>query len=97
MTKAGGATAPFVTAAGETFYEITVASSMLFGGFGKTDRRTTVCGLECKNRLEALQHIFEHEAVHLIELLCWQTSNCAEPRFQDIARRHFCIAPTPTN
>ena len=27
--------------------------------------------------------------VHLIEQLCWQTSNCAAPRFQDIARRHF--------
>ena len=89
MTKAGGATARLVTAAGETFYEITVASSMLFEGFGRTDRRITVCGLECENRLEALQRIFEHEMVHLVEQLCWQTSNCAAPRFQDIARRHF--------
>ena len=89
MTKAGGTTARFVTAAGETFYEITVASSMLFEGFGKEDRQITVCGLECENRLEALQRIFEHEIVHLIEQLCWQTSKCAAPRFQDIARRHF--------
>jgi hypothetical protein len=89
MTKSGGTTARFVTAAGETFYEITVASSMLFEGFGQTDRRITVCGLDCENRLEALQRIFEHEMVHLIEQLCWQSSNCAAPRFQDIARRHF--------
>ena len=89
MTKAGGATARFATAAGETSYEITVASSMLFDGFGKMDRQVTVCGLECDNRLEALQRIFEHEMVHLLEQLCWQTSNCAAPRFQDIARRHF--------
>jgi hypothetical protein len=89
MTRAGGTTARFVTAAGETFYEITVASSMLFEGFGKMDRRITVCGLECENRLEALQRIFEHEMVHLIEHLCWQISNCAAPRFQDIARRLF--------
>ncbi len=89
MTKAGGTTARFVTAAGETFYEITVASSMLFEGFGQMDRRITVCGLECDNRLEALQRIFEHEMVHLIEQLCWQTSNCKAPRFQDIARRLF--------
>jgi hypothetical protein len=89
MTKAGGTTARFVTAAGETFYEITVASSMLFEGFGTMDRRITVCGLECANRLEALQRIFEHEMVHLIEQLCWQRSNCAAPRFQEIARRLF--------
>jgi len=89
MTKAGGTTARFVTSAGETFYEITVASSMLFEGFGTMDRRITVCGLECANRLEALQRIFEHEMVHLVEQLCWQSSNCAAPRFQDIARRHF--------
>jgi hypothetical protein len=89
MTKAGGTTARFVTAAGETFYEITVASSMLFEGFGQHDRQITVCGLECENRLEALQRIFEHEIVHLIEQLCWQNSNCSAARFQDIARRHF--------
>jgi hypothetical protein len=89
MTKAGGTTARFVTASGETFYEITVASSLLYEGFGAADRQITVCGLECANRLEALQRIFEHEMVHLIEQLCWQTSNCAAPRFQDIACRHF--------
>src|ERR1035441_2442218 len=89
MTKAGGTTARFVTSAGETFYEITVASSMLFEGFGKMDRGITVCGLECEHRLEALQRIFEHEMVHLVEQLCWQTSNCAAARFQDIACRHF--------
>jgi hypothetical protein len=89
MTKAGGTTARFVTASGETFYEITVASSMLFDGFGTMDRRITVCGLECENRLEALQRIFEHEMVHLVEHLCWQGSNCAAPRFQEIARRMF--------
>ncbi len=34
MTKVGGTTARYVTASGETFYEITVASSLLFEGFG---------------------------------------------------------------
>ena len=89
MTKAGGTTARLLTASGKTFYEITVVSSMLFEGFGQMDRRITVCGLACDNRLEALQRIFEHEMVHLIEQLCWQCSNCAAPRFQDIARRLF--------
>jgi hypothetical protein len=89
MTKTGGTTARYRTAAGEVFYEITVASSMLFEGFSTNDREITVCGLTCANRLEALQRIFEHEMVHLIENLCWERSNCAAPRFQDIAHRHF--------
>ncbi|MEO8597935.1 MAG: SprT-like family protein [Candidatus Solibacter sp.] len=89
MTKAGGTTARFVTSTGETLYEITVASSMLFDGFGQNDRQVTVCGLACADRLEALQRIFEHETVHLIEQVCWQHSNCSAPRFQDIAHRHF--------
>jgi hypothetical protein len=89
MTKAGGTTARYRTPSGETFYEITIASSMLFEGFRQSDRRITVCGLECETRLEALQRIFEHEMVHLVEQLCWQKSNCASTRFQDIARRHF--------
>ncbi|MEO8371171.1 MAG: SprT-like family protein [Candidatus Solibacter sp.] len=89
MTKAGGTTARYRTASGEILYEITVASSMLFDGFGERDREISVCGLPCSNRLEALQRIFEHEMVHLVEQLCWQTSNCSAPRFQDIAHRHF--------
>jgi len=32
---------------------------------------------------------FEHELVHLREQLCWETSECAAARFQDIATRHF--------
>ena len=89
MTKAGGTTARYRTASGEVLYEITVASSMLFDSFGEQDREISVCGLPCSNRLEALQRIFEHEIVHLIEQLCWQNSNCSAPRFQDIAHRHF--------
>ena len=89
MTKAGGTTARYRTNTGKIFYEITVASSMLFDGFGEQDREITVCGLSCANRLEALQRIFEHEMVHLIEQLCWQDSNCSASRFQDIANRHF--------
>jgi len=89
MSKAGGKTARFTTKTGEVSYEIAIASSILFDGFGKMDRRISVCGLECQNRLEALQRIFEHELVHLIEQLCWQTSDCAAARFQDIATRLF--------
>jgi hypothetical protein len=88
MTRAGGKTSRY-TSAGEVSYEISIASSILFDGFRKMDRCVRVCGLECQNRLEALQRIFEHEMVHLTELLCWGKSDCAAPRFQDIAARFF--------
>lgn len=89
MTRAGGTTTRYRTLKGEVSYEIAIASSMLFDGFGDTDRRITVCGLECQDRLEALQRIFEHEIVHLGEQLCWGNSDCAAARFQDIAGRLF--------
>jgi hypothetical protein len=88
MTKVAGSTARFRTRTGEVSYEIAIGSSILFDGFGQ-ERRVTVCGLECESRLEALQRIFEHEMVHLTEQLCWETSNCAAARFQDIAGRLF--------
>jgi hypothetical protein len=78
-----------VTAAGEVIYEIAVAIGILFDGFDRNDRQVTVCGLDCASRLDAMQRIFEHEIVHLIELLCWSRSDCSEPRFQGIAARLF--------
>ena len=89
MTRAGGSTKRFRSGTGEVFYEIAVACDLLFDGFSEKDRCATVCGMECANRLEALQRIFEHELVHLTEQLCWETSECAAARFQDIAARHF--------
>lgn len=89
MTRAGGKTSRITTRAGEVSFEIAVAVSMLFDAFGQTDRTITVCGVECADRLEALQRIFEHELVHLMEQLCWEKSDCAAARFQDIARRFF--------
>jgi hypothetical protein len=89
MTSSGGTTTMFRSRSGESSFEIAIAASMLFDAFGSAHRRITVCGLECQDRLEALQRIFEHELVHLLENLCWGYSECSAPRFQDIARRLF--------
>ena len=89
MTHAGRKTTQYRSYDGQVSYEIAIAVSMLFDGFGATDRRITVCGLECKDRLEALQRTFEHEIVHLAEQLCWGSSDCKAMRFQDIAARLF--------
>lgn len=46
-------------------------------------------GIECRDRLEALQRVVEHEMVHIMEMLVWVDSKCTRPRFQSIANRHF--------
>lgn len=89
MTRAGGMTTRFINSDGEETYEIAVAIDMLFNCFRENDRIITVCGIRCENRLEGLQRIFEHEVVHLIEMLCWRDSDCSAPRFQDISARLF--------
>jgi len=89
MTRVGGTTARLRARNGEESFEIAVAVGMLFNGFAAGDRGITVCGLECGDRMQALQRIFEHEMVHLLEWLCWAHSDCAAARFQDIASRFF--------
>jgi hypothetical protein len=89
MTSVGGTTTRFQLANGGTRYEIAIAASLLFDSFGHGDRPIAVAGVECDNRLQALQRIFEHELIHLAEQLCWQKSDCAARRFQEIAARHF--------
>jgi hypothetical protein len=89
LTKAGGKTTRILRHTGEESFEVAIAIGMLFDGFGNDDRRVTVCGLVCENRLEAVQRIVEHEIVHLVEMLCWSRSECSGARFQEIARRFF--------
>jgi hypothetical protein len=74
---------------GATTFDIGIGTTMLFDGFGPDDRQTEVCGLPCPTRLDALQRVFEHELVHLIEHLCWNRSKCSARRFQEIAGRIF--------
>lgn len=89
MTRAGGKTTRVRGPDGTIRYEIAVATSILFDGFVADDPEVTVCGLPCRDRLEALQRLFEHELVHLAEWLCWDESNCRRSRFRGIASRLF--------
>lgn len=70
-------------------FEIAVSSTLLFQTFADVERPIKVTGVLCHNRLEALQRIFEHELIHLVEMLLWQASCCGAPRFKDIAGRFF--------
>ncbi len=94
MTRAGGKTTRTVRRAtlrraAEIHYEITLSSSLLFQTFQDDSRPIKVCGRPCHHRLEAMQRIVEHEAIHLAEMLVWIDSDCAAGRFQAIANRLF--------
>ena len=92
MTSAGGQTVRFMprSGIGRSRYEIAVSSPLLYQAFADgAHRPISVAGKLCSDRLEALQRIFEHELVHLIETLGWDTSSCCGRRFQSIAYRFF--------
>ena len=91
MTSSGGKTAYYAGKAnGEKWYEIGVSTTILFGCFGGDDHRPiTASGIVCRDRLDALQRVMEHELVHLVEMLLWEKSSCAKPRFHSITLRFF--------
>jgi hypothetical protein len=94
MTQAGGKASrrEFRDHAGnvvQTEYEIAVSTTLLFQTFEEDHRPVVMSGIECRDRLAALQRIIEHEMTHLIEMLIWVESSCSAPRFQSIANRFF--------
>lgn len=86
---------------GSERYELTVSTTLLFESFRGPERSITIGGLECRDRLDALQRVLEHEMVHLVEQLRWRETDCRAPRFQSIAHglfghtqhRHALITP----
>ncbi|MCA9141803.1 MAG: hypothetical protein KDB05_03415 [Planctomycetales bacterium] len=72
-----------------TEYEIAISTTLLFQTFHDIDRPIVMSGIACRDRLEALQRILEHEVVHLIEFMIWEQSSCSAPRFQSVANRFF--------
>ncbi len=70
-------------------FELVLSSTLLFQTFEDVNRPVLVTGRRCRDRLEAMQRISEHEFTHLIEMLIWNSGNCSEPRFQRIAHRNF--------
>ena len=91
MTVSGGMTTmshQIGSRISETRFEIAVATTPLFETFAH-DSESTVGGLVCGSRLEALQRIVEHEMVHLVELMLTGDSNCQDTPFRGFVKRHF--------
>ena len=89
MTRAAGKTSCRPGPHGRTHYEVAISTEMLFHGFDEDEAPVDVVGLPCATRLEALQRVFEHELVHLVEFVGTGTSNCKAPPFQELAHRLF--------
>jgi hypothetical protein len=91
MTSSGGATKQTRSRMdANRKYEIALSSTLLFGCFAGDDHRPiTVCGITCKDRLESLQRVMEHEITHLLEFMLWDKSSCSDNRFHGISRRFF--------
>lgn len=91
MTSAGGKTARYTDRRdGSVWYEIKVSTTILYGCFdGEDHRPIKASGIVCRDRLEALQRVIEHEVVHLVEMLLWDGSSCSQSRFHSISRRFF--------
>ncbi len=70
-------------------YEIAVSTHLLFTNFDEPGRGVEVNGVPCRDRLEALQRIFEHELLHLAELLAFGSSSCRTRGFRERAQRLF--------
>jgi hypothetical protein len=94
MTRSGGKTKRFEHRFGgapstHTSYQIAVSEPLLYETFERDEREIEVAGLPCRDRLDALQRVLEHEIVHLCELVVWERSSCSAPGFREIAGRLF--------
>jgi hypothetical protein len=91
MTNAGGKTIRTVSRmpGSRATYEIAISTLLLYQTFGDIDRPVEVVGLRCRDRLEALQRVFEHELLHLAEFLATGASSCKGRVFQTLARSIF--------
>lgn len=70
-------------------YQISLSGPLLMGSFQDLTRKVVVNGLECADRLDAALRIFEHEVLHLIEMLEAGRSSCSAAPFKRAARAYF--------
>jgi hypothetical protein len=77
-----------------TRFEISLSTALLFQSFRDVERTVRVNGLVCKDRLEAAQRVFEHELLHLLEMLVYVDSDCDAERYKSLAWNLFAHTQT---
>lgn len=90
LTKSAGHTAWAARPGSKTVsYEIAISAVLFAHGFEEGDPPVYSCGILCPDRLAAVQRTFEHELIHLTEVLLWHRSSCKAQRFQRLASNLF--------
>lgn len=90
MTKTAGKTVCFKKSADNCDLALEVRISLpIIANYGTIEGHDLVGGIKSGSRLEALQLIFEHELVHVVEFICFGSSNCKGKRFQALAENLF--------
>jgi len=86
MTRAAGKTTCFIN---PRHYEICISTTLMFQTFHDVQRDIKINGLLCHDRLQALMRIFEHELVHLVEMIIFGSSSCTRSRFKALSANIF--------
>ncbi len=100
LTRSAGLTKRFTerpargVPAAASRYEIVLSTTLLFQTFRDVDRTVRVNGIVCADRLEAAQRVFEHELVHLVEMLVWGGSSCSADRYKGLVWNYFAHTQT---
>ncbi|RMF87109.1 MAG: hypothetical protein D6741_20985, partial [Planctomycetota bacterium] len=68
---------------------IQISSPIIFSSYDDGAESLEVGGIVCRNRLDALQCIVEHELIHVVEGVLYGETSCSRPRFKDMAKRIF--------
>lgn len=89
MTKTAGKTICKRKATSRDMIMEVRISLPILANYGRIEGLDKVGGIKSASRLEALQLIFEHELVHVLEYSAYGSSSCKRQRFQTMAGNLF--------
>lgn len=86
MTKSGGRT-EYMRQSGT--YRISLSTTLIFQTFDDVKREVVVSGIVCQDRIEATMRVLEHEIIHLLEFVLYDSSSCLKPQFKRLSLNIF--------
>jgi len=86
MTSAGGKTQRSMDSGK---FILSLSTFLIFKTFNDIKREIKINGIICNDRLEASMRIFEHEIIHVIEHILYDTSSCSKASFKRLSNNIF--------
>ena len=86
MTKAAGKTKRIMKT---NEFIISLSTTLIYQTFNDIKREIKVNGIICHDRLEATMRVLEHEIIHVIEHILFDSSSCSKPIFKCYSRNIF--------